>query len=150
MRSALHTLRQLLPMLALAAAFTFTTVALACSCRPLANAAEHVAHADMIFRGRVLTSVPNPTAPETFAITTFEVTAPLKMLPYWDPASGAIEVRHASTRDGPQCSIWYEEGQEVLVIARVGADGYLHTSSCDAPRWPEADYRAALHLGEAP
>jgi hypothetical protein len=138
-------MRPTLPILVFLAAAAFHTVALACSCRPLANAAEHAAHADTIFRGRVLTSTPNPASPEIFAITTFEVTAPIKMMPHWTPTS-TIEVRHASTRNGPQCSIWYEAGQEVLVVARAGRDGYLHTSSCDAPRWPEADYRAALSL----
>lgn len=138
--------RTLFTILFLAAA-TFQTAALACSCRPIANAAEHIASADTVFRGRVIATTPDPSAPETFSITTFEVTAPLKMLPHWDPANTII-VRHASTRDGPQCSIWYEVGQEALVVARVGAGGHLHTSSCDAPRWPEADYRRALHLSE--
>jgi len=142
-------MRPLIPIFTFIAAIAFTTIALACSCRPLADATEHVAHADAIFRGRVLTSVPNPAAPAIFSITTFEVTAPLKMPPHWNSAA-AVQVRHASTRDGPQCSIWYEEGQEVLVIARVSQDGHLHTSSCDAPRWPEANYRAALDLGAAP
>lgn len=143
-------MRHLLSILAFVTAIAFTTIALACSCRPLANAAEHVAYADTIFRARVLSSAPNPASPDIFAITTFEVTAPLKMLPHWDPTSSTIEVRHAATRNGPQCSVWYEAGQEVLVVAHLGRDGYLHTSSCDAPRWPEADYRAALQLAEAP
>lgn len=132
-------------MIAFFAAFASHTVALACSCRPLASAAEHVASADTVFRGRVLSSAPDPSAPDLFAMTTFEVTAPLKMLSHWAPSQPII-VRHAATRDGPQCSIWYEAGQEVLVAARAGADGHLHTSSCDAPHWPENDYRAALHL----
>lgn len=132
-------------MIAFFAAFTLHTAALACSCPPLASAAEHVASADTVFRGRVLSSTRDPSAPDLFAITTFEVTAPLKMLSHWD-SSQLIIVRHAATRDGLQCSIWYDVGQEVLVVARVGADGYLYTSSCDAPRWHENDYRAPLYL----
>lgn len=138
-------MRLLIAALAALALGAFGT-ALACSCPPIANAAEHAGQADTVFRGRVVSSRPDPAAPEIFAITSFEVTAPLKMMHYWDPRSETIEVRHAANRDGPQCAIWFEVGQETLVVARVRGDGYLHTSSCDAPRWPEADYRAALHL----
>lgn len=142
-------MRQIVPVIAFIVASAFQTDALACSCRLLADAAEHVALADTAFRGRVLSSVPDPADPEAFAITTFEVTAPLKMLSHWSHPN-TIAVRHPSRRDGPQSSIWYEEGQEALVVAGVGADGYLHTSSCDAPRWPENDYRAALYLAPVP
>ncbi|MBX3560686.1 MAG: hypothetical protein KF780_02630 [Sphingomonas sp.] len=126
------------------------TAALACSCRPLSSAAEHVGHADAIFRGRVVASVPDPAGPETFSITTFELLAPLKMPSQWALPPERIEVRHASLRTGPQCAIWYERGQEVLVAARMGQDGNLHTGSCDAPRWPETDYRVALRLAPEP
>lgn len=122
------------------------TAAIACSCRPLASAAEHVGHADAIFRGRVVASVPDPDGPEIFSITTFELIAPLKMPSQWGAPPERIVVRHASTRTGPQCAIWYEPGQEVLVAARMGQDRNLYTGSCDAPRWPEAAYREALHL----
>lgn len=143
-------MRTLFSVVAVVAVACVHAEALACSCRPLASAAEHAAVADTIFRGRVLQSTPDPAAPEIFAITTFEITAPMKMLSHWDPRSSTMQVRHAATRDGPQCAIWYETGQEVLVVAHVGGDGYLHTSSCDAPRWPENDYRAALYLLPAP
>ncbi|MBX3478404.1 MAG: hypothetical protein KF910_12390 [Brevundimonas sp.] len=142
-------MRRIVPIIALLIAAAFHTGALACSCRPLANAAEHAGQADTVFRGRVLTSIPDPADPEAFAVTTFEVTAPLKMLPRWSHPD-TITVRHASRREGPECSIWYEDGQEALVVARIGGDGYLYTSSCDAPRWPENDYRAALFLAPVP
>lgn len=149
MRANGDAMRRIIAILAVLMAAGLHTAALACSCLPLANAAEHAGQADTVFRGRVLATSPDPAAPDTFAITTFEVTAPLKMLPRWSHPN-LITVRHTSRRDGPQCSIWYEVGQEALVVARIGADGYLHTSSCDAPRWPENDYRAALFLAPVP
>lgn len=139
-------MRPLFVVLAGLLALLPVTAAIACSCRPLASAAEHVGHADAIFRGRVIASVPDPAGPEIFSITTFELLSPLKMPSQWGAPPERIEVRHASTRTGPQCAIWYEPGQEVLVAARMGQDRNLHTSSCDAPRWPEADYRVALRL----
>ncbi|MGE0595869.1 MAG: hypothetical protein AB7P07_05875 [Hyphomonadaceae bacterium] len=121
-------------------------VAYACSCAPIADVDAHVANSDAIFRGRVIETAPDPAGPEHFSITRFALVSPLKMPAQWGAPPDEIVVRHASTRNGPQCSIWFEPGQEVLVIARMGQDRNLHTSSCDAPRWEEAEYRRVLHL----
>lgn len=142
-------MRQIMPIIALLIATVFHTGALACSGPLPTNAAEHAGQADTVFRGRALTSTPDPADPETFSFTTFEVTAPMKMLPRWSHPN-TITVRHANRQDGQQSSIRYDEGQEALVVARIGSDGYLYTGSCDAPRWPENDYRAALFLAPVP
>ncbi|MBL8559453.1 MAG: hypothetical protein JNM47_12070 [Hyphomonadaceae bacterium] len=139
-------MRSTIFVIAAALAFSLSGIALACSCRPLADAAEHAANSDAIFRGSVIASIPDPARPDFFSITTFQIIAPLKWPSGWDAPPETIEVRHASAQNGPHCAIWYEPATTALVVARVGQDRLLHTSSCDAPRWPEADYRAALHL----
>jgi len=140
-------MRSLLATLALAPMIIFPTVALACT--PPASAAQHVAEVDTAFRGRALSSMPDPAAPGSFTITTFEVTAPLKMLSHWSFTLN-IAVRHPIADQQSQYPTRYEIGAEALVAARVGADGILYTTSCDVPRWPENDYRAALYLAPAP
>jgi|CXWL01.1.fsa_nt_gi hypothetical protein len=135
-------------LISAALAFTIvgTAVAYACSCRPYANVAEHAADADMIFRGRVISSEPNPAAPDLFSITTFEMISPIKMPPNDRPPPDRVAIHHASNPDGPHCSIWYEPGQEVLVLADWSPNGEVRTSSCLAPRWSEDEYRAVFHL----
>ncbi|MGE0740671.1 MAG: hypothetical protein AB7O98_04950 [Hyphomonadaceae bacterium] len=120
--------------------------AYACSCRPYANVAEHVADAAIIFRGRVVETSPDPRAPEVFSVTTFELISPILLPPNGEPPPDQVVVYHPSSRDGPQCGIWYEPGQEVLVLARMNEAGQFQTNSCLAPRWPEADYRAVFQL----
>lgn len=105
-------------------------------------------HATVANSLRALSSMPDPAAPGSFTITTFEVTAPLKMLSHWSFTLN-IAVRHPIADEQSQYPIRYEIGAEALVAARVGADGVLYTSTCDAPRWPENDYRAALYLAPA-
>lgn len=135
-----------------ALAFTALTsaIAYACSCRPYANVAEHAADADLIFRGRVISTEPHPEAPETFSVTTFEMISPIKLPPNDEPAPEQVVIQHPSNRDGPQCGIWYEPGQEVLVLAQWRRGLPLTTSSCLAPRWSENEYRAVFHLAPAP
>ena len=142
-------MRSLLATLALAPTIIFPTVAWACPSAPIPSAAQHVAEVDSVFRGRALGSTPDPAAPGSFAITTFEVTAPLKMLSHWSFTLN-ISVRHPIADEQSQGPVSYELGAEALVAARVGRDGILYTSSCDTPRWPENDYRAALYLAPAP
>lgn len=139
-------MRSIVALTSFALALCLGGAALACSCRPITNVAEHLAHADAIFRGRVISTAADPAAPEAFSITQFEMLAPLRWVTGWDAPPDIVEVRHASNPNGPQCAIWYAPGDTALVIARVGEDRRLHTSSCDAPRWPENEYRAALHL----
>jgi len=135
-------------LLAAALAFTVltTAIAYACSCRPYADAAAHAADADLIFRGRVISTTPHPEAPETYSITTFELISPIKLPPNGAPPPEQVVVHHASNQNGPQCGIWYEPGQEVLVLAQSRRGLPVSTSSCLAPRWSEAEYRAVFHL----
>lgn len=142
-------MRSLMATLALAPMIVFPAGALACPAAPPSSATQHVAEVDTAFRGRALSSMPDPASPGAFKITTFGVTAPLKMLSHWSFTQN-IAVRHPIADEQSQNPIRYEIGAEALVAARVGADGVLYTSSCDAPRWPENDYRAALYLAPAP
>ncbi len=141
-------MRSLLATLALAPTIIFPTAAQACPTTPLTSAAQHVAEVDTVFRGRSVGSTPDPAAPGLFAITTFEVTAPLKMLSHWSFTLN-IAVRHPIADAQGQGQVAYETGAEALVAARVGRDGILYTSACDVPRWAENDYRAALYLAPA-
>ncbi len=140
-----------LRIVALAAVITASVagIAIACSCRPIRSAEEHVALASAIFRGRVVETVQDEGSSLQIGTTTFELTAPLLMPSQWGAPPDRIEVRHDFTRDGPQCSIWYAPGEEVLVIASMGQGHQLYTSSCMAPRYSENEYRAALHLTPA-
>jgi hypothetical protein len=123
--------------LALAAFLAFGGgVALACSCARYANAAAHAAEADVIFRGRVISTAPDGQYQQH---TTFEVLETLK-----GEARATLVVRHGGAAlAGAACGIVYRVGAEVLVIAH-GGEGDLVTSSCSAPRWDIAAYRAAL------
>lgn len=142
-----------LRVVALAAAIATTTamgIAAACSCRPIGDAAQHVAYADAIFRGRAIATVQDEGTDLQIGTTTFELITPLKMPSQWGAPPDQIEVRHDFTRDGPQCSIWFAPGQEFLVIATMGQDRQLYASSCMAPRFSENAYRSALHLAPVP
>lgn len=137
-----------LRIIAIAAAITTvaTSIAIACSCRPIRSAEEHISFASAIFRGRAIATVQGEDVTRQIGTTTFELVSPLMMPSQWSVPPQNIEVRHDYTRDGPQCSIWFEPGEEVLVIASMGQDRQLYTSSCMAPRFSENEYRAALAL----
>jgi hypothetical protein len=123
-------------------------IALACSCPSWASAAEHSAHADIIFRGRAIQTRPEAGIVDGGAVTTFELIAPLKMPTEWEEVvPHRIEVRHDTTGGG-MCGVVYTDGAETLIIANIGVDRRLHTNACNAPRWPESEYRRALRLAD--
>lgn len=132
MRMPLRTL-----LLALAALGLSAGAALACSCVRFPTAAAHVAATDVIFIGEVERSAAVAGAQHQRA-TTFRVIETLKG-----------EVGEQATVGHSEdiccvCGIEFKAGERVLVFAHR-SEGGLATSSCSAPRFSEAQYRAALN-----
>lgn len=121
--------------LALAVLMLNAAPAIACSCVSYANAREHVSRTDVIFIGVVERS---HRVGEFRLRTTFRVSEVLK------GQVGSEAIVHHGDDTCCICGIVYEPGARVMVFAHQGDDGRLNTSSCAAPRFPEAEYRAAL------
>ncbi|HEX8569950.1 MAG TPA: hypothetical protein VF699_08520 [Caulobacteraceae bacterium] len=107
--------------------------ALACSCVPQRSAAEQLASADFVFKGRPL----EETATGVFtAATSFRVFEVLK-----GPEVRLTVVRHHV--DSAACGLTFRPGQTVLVFASRAPDGTWRTGSCSGAAFPEAEYRRA-------
>ena len=124
-------LRSLSAAAAAAAALT-AGPALACSCAPFRSPAEHLAGADLVFKGRVLRS----SGDQGRAVTTFRVDEVLK-----GRTGQEVDVRHAVS--SAACGVKFARGGSRLVFAYRGRGGYS-TNSCSQARFPEGEYRAAL------
>lgn len=112
------------------------SVALACSCADFPSAAAHAASADAIFVGRV---VDTRHFGEFQQRTTFEVTESIK-----GNLGARVTIQHGGANMvGSACGMVFRVGREELVIAHEN-DDVLYTSSCAAPRWEAAEYRAAM------
>jgi hypothetical protein len=122
--------------------------ALACSCIWVDSPEEHLAFADVVFRGEVVCAdvylpVPDPPAwsHETM-FTRFDV---LDVFKTDAPLRGQVDVLHASGQDGGICGVGFRRGMTPLVLAaRREEDGLLATNYCLRPRFPERDYRRAM------
>ena len=124
------------PLLALAAATALLASAgsaLACSCIPYRSAAEHLAAADLVFKGRVLTQ---QSIGDGRARTTFRVAETLK-----GRAGRTIGVQHHTV--SATCGVVFKPGQSVWVFANRRNDGSWSTNLCSLARFPETDYRRA-------
>ena len=108
--------------------------ALACSCVPYASAAEQLAEADLLFKGRV---VEERVHGRTSATTTFAVTEVIK-----GPAMRRVSLNHRL--DGAACGVRFRPGAAVLLLAHRAPDGTLRTGLCSRPRFPEGEYRRAV------
>jgi len=118
----------------------------ACSCLEVGSPEEHLARADVVFRGEVLCTEPVPPDPATedglsslLVATRFEVLDVYKA----DADLGRqIEVQHF-----PNicciCGVDFRVGMTPLLLAERH-DGVLRTNSCMLPRFRESAYRAAL------
>ncbi len=122
--------------------------ALACSCTWVDSPEEHLAYADVVFRGEVVCAdvylpVPDPSAwsNETM-FTRFDV---LDVFKSDAPLGRQIDVLHASGVDGGVCGVGFRRGMTPLVLAaRRQEDGLLATNYCLRLRFPEREYRRAM------
>jgi hypothetical protein len=121
-----------------------TPAASACDCTGYASAAAQTENSDAIFRGRAISTTTLPYADRSVAVTTFEVIAPLLVPDELGRRPQRIQVIHDCSNIGARCSITFNEGEVYLVAATYDHRHRLTTSQCHAPRWNEAEYRAAL------
>ena len=119
--------------LAAAAAALSGGSALACSCVPQRSAAEQLAGADVVFKGRVVGA---QSTNARHARTRFRVVEVLK-----GPKPRTLDVEHAI--DSAACGMRFRPGTTVWVFADRAQDGRLRTGSCSWPAFPEAEYRRA-------
>lgn len=122
----------------------------ACSCIWVESPEEHLAHADVVFRGEVVCADVYLPVSETSAwayetmFTRFDV---LDVFKSDAPLGGRIDVLHASGVDGGICGVSFRRGMTPLVLAaRRETDGLLATNYCLRPRFPEIEYRRAMGL----
>ena len=126
-------MRPVLAVAALAASLAAAEAALACSCVPYRSAAEQLAAADLMFKGKVLAD--RPEGPGR-GVARFRVYSVIK-----GQVGMAVQVRHSL--DSASCGVRFTPGQTVLVLAHAGSDGFWRTGLCSGPRFPEDQYRRA-------
>jgi hypothetical protein len=127
---------RLVPTLAAAATLILASVggaALACSCVAFRSAAEHLATADVVFKGRVVAGASGPSGP---ARSSFRVLEVLK-----GRATGTVVVHHQL--DSAACGVTFRPGKSVWIFAHRAPDGSLRTGSCSMARFSEEEYRRA-------
>jgi hypothetical protein len=121
-----------------------TSPASACDCTGYESAAAQAENSDAIFRGRAISTTSLPYANGAIAVTTFEIITPLLLPDELGRRPQRIQVIHDCSNIGASCSITFEQGEDYLVAATFDHRHRLTTSLCHAPRWDEAEYRAAL------
>ena len=109
----------------------------ACSCVRYRSAAEQLARADAVFRGRVVAS--ERAGPQA-RVTTFEVVEGLK-----GRTGRRVRVRHG-TETAAGCGVVFRRGQVVALTAHLER-GRWTTSSCSMPQHPWAEFRRAARRG---
>ena len=109
----------------------------ACSCVRYRSAAEQLARADAVFRGRVVSS---ERVGRDERLTTFVVVERLK-----GRMGRTVRVRHG-TETGAGCGVVFKRGQTVALTAHLER-GRWTTSSCSMPQHPWAEFRRAARRG---
>lgn len=122
--------------LTFAALLASASFALACSCVRFRDAAEQIAGVDVAFIG-VAQKTERAGLMTSDRVTTFRVSETLK-----GAAGRTVRVRH-QIGDGGNCGISFRRNTPLLVFAHKQGS-VLTTGRCSAPRFPEAEYRAAL------
>lgn len=113
---------------------TTASAAAACSCVPYQSAAEQVASADLVFRGRVLKET---RSGGWAASTRFRVVEVLK-----GRAGRTVSIGHQI--DDAACGVRFQRGSTVMVIASRFNDFTLRTSLCSSASFSDSEYRRAL------
>jgi hypothetical protein len=135
---------------AAAAATAFTTPdAAACSCMAFATPEEHLAYADVVFRGQMACTLTPASARAAEGgldalerITRFDV---LDVYKADAPLGAQIEVHHHAN-ECCICGVDFGLGATPLLLADRNEAGQLWTSYCMRPWFPERAYRRALGL----
>jgi hypothetical protein len=114
--------------------FFNTAPALACSCVHYGSARAHLRQTDLVFIGIVQST---ERIAQGDMRTTFLVSETLK-----GEARRTMVILHNDGAGG-MCGIMFAPGGRAMVFANE-RDGLFYTSACNAPRFDEARYRAAL------
>jgi hypothetical protein len=119
-------------------AATFTSAAIACSCRDFPNAGVQFGKTDLLFVGRVVETRSEPRGYGRVYVTRFEVSRTLK-----GRSESSREVRYDSTAVA-MCGVRFEVGEDAFVGADVASDGQAWTSACAMPRFSLKEFEAIL------
>lgn len=126
-----------------------TDPAKACSCAFFETIEDHVASADLIFRGQAQKTTGRSLGGfgSNATSTTFFVEDLLK-----GDAEESVTINH-SKPNGANCGIGFKKTEQYNIFAYRAADGAYHTSICSGTtaagrpfRWSWDDYRNAVEV----
>lgn len=115
--------------------------ALACTCPPVESAAAQAEQADLVAivtAGEREEFGQTPWGVPEYFETQFQVHEVLK-----GPDMDALTVR-TSAPGNPMCGILWEEGADMVLLAREREEGGYSAWMCSLARFPEEAFRAAL------
>jgi hypothetical protein len=132
---------------AAAATALTTTNAAACTCIEMGSPEEHLAYADVVFRGQmVCTLTPESARAAEGGLDALERITRFDVLDVYKtdaPLGAQVEVHHHAN-ECCICGIDFGLGATPLLLADRDEAGQLWTSYCMRLRFPERAYRAAL------